>query len=759
MPVQDNKDAIAGIDRRRFLQSAAAGTVLVLGLDSAGHVVFAADAPAGPKDALGPRIFDVWLQIGADNSVTFYCPETEFGQGVTTSLAVLIAEELEPDWPKFVVVQGGTASIYNNPNAGRIATIGSNSTRSRFKQMRRLGAMTREMLKAAAAQQWNVPAVELTVSDGTVVHAASKRSASYGSLSAAAAKLSLPPETIALKAPEQWRMIGQPRPRMDSPVKCTGRAKYAVDLRLPGMLHAEVLRSPVLGGSVKSVDGSAALARKGVKAVENLGYGVAVVAEDSWTARRALEDLKVVWDDGRWAHYGSAEQAKDYAAAIANTNGYVVKTQGDFDAAAKLPGARVVEIDYTAPHLHHMCMEPQVSTVHVHDGVCEAWTPTNGATGEQHGLSFLLKLPLEKVVITRSEFVGGSFGRRDRLDQDMEAAQLSARVGAPVQVVQRRENDVKNGFYRPYQKSKIRGVIDSSGKLIAWHQKLASQGIGKKGHDLVELGVGGVDMAPVDAYLKEEGGPYLMPFDFFSVSNTMFNAPYALANLHVETIEMEAPARPTYWRSVGQTINTWQMESALDEMAGVAKVDPIAFRRPLLAAHPRGLKVLDEFVTFADWKYPQTPVVNGNTTTAWGMAFANTGGAYGAIGVQVAVSGKKLGVKRVVVVSDVGFVVNPNGLESQIQGGIIDGLATAFLQEITLKDGRVQQSNWGDYPTFHLKDAPQVDIKLLEARVEPMGSMAEFCTPLVIPAFVNAVCAATGTRIRELPLTKAGFSA
>ena len=318
---------------------------------------------------------------------------------------------------------------------------------------------------------------------------------------------------------------------------------------------------------------------------------------------------------------------------------------------------------------------------------------------------------------------------------------------------------MKNGFYRPYQKSKIKGVIDDKGQLVGWHQKIASQAIAKKGHDMVELEVGGVSPAVTDPYLKAGGGSfYNMPFDFFSVSNTMFNAPYAIPNIHVETIEMEAPARPTYWRSVGQTINTWQLESALDELAAAAKIDPIQFRRALLRAHPRAQKVFDEFVAMTGWKYPQTPVTSGDTKTAWGMAFAYSFNAYGALGVQVAATGKKLAVKRVVAVSDVGVVVNPNGLESQMQGGIIDGLATAFLQQITLKDGRVQQNNWSDYPTFRLKDAPQVDIKLIVSGETPVGSMSEFCTPLIIPAFVNAVYAATGTRVHELPLTKAGFA-
>ena len=744
------------LGRRAFL-AAGAGVALTLGMDANGHVALALEAPpgAGPKDGLGRSIFDTWLTVGPDNVVTFVCPEAEFGQGVTTGLGILIADEMDMDWSKYAVVSCPTETVYANPIAGRIATIGSSSTRARFDQMRRLGAIAREMLKQAAANQWNVPVAELSTENSQVIHAKSNRKANYGALSAGAAKLTPPLETIVLRTPEQWKLIGKPTPRIDSVVKCTGRAKYSTDYRRPGLLFAEVLRSPVLGGGVKSVDSTAAKARKGVRAVENLGYGVAVVAEDSWTARRALEDLKVVWDDGRWAGYSSEKEAAEYADAIATKTGAVAKETGNFDAALKAPGAKLVEIDFTAPHLHHMCMEPQVSTVWVHDGMCEAWVPTNGQTGTQHGLAFLLKIPFEKVIVHRADYIGGSFGRRDRLDQDMEAATLSQRLGAPIQVVQRRENDVKNGFYRPYQKSKIKGVIDASGKLVGWHQKIASQGIAKKGHDMSELAVGGVDQAGLEPYLKAGGQSfYNMPFDFFSVSNTMFNAPYAIPNVHVESIEMEAAPRPTYWRSVGQTINTWQLESALDEMAFAAKIDPIQFRRNLLTAHPRAQKVLDEFVTLTGWKYPQS-ASNG---TAWGMSFAYSFNAYGAIGVQVAVTGKKLRVNRVVVVSDVGTVVNPNGLESQIQGGIIDGLATAFLQEITLKDGRVQQSNWADYQTFHLKDAPPIDIKLINDHVTPVGSMSEFCTPLVIPAFVNAVYAATGTRVRELPLTKAGFT-
>jgi isoquinoline 1-oxidoreductase beta subunit len=737
------------LNRRSMLKAtAASGLVLALGFDRDGKVV-AADAPK--PDLVGPTVFKTWLEVGRDNVVTFYSPDIECGQGVNTALAMLVAEELDVDWKKLRVLQSGADEIYVSPLSKHVATNSSASVRYRFDQMRQIGAWARECLKQAAANQWKVPVGELTTANSTVTHAASKRRATYGSLTQAAAMLPLP-KSVTLRPKEQWKIIGTSMPRLDTTVKSTGQARYGIDYNMPQMLHAAVIRSPIRGSNAKSIDDAAARARKGVKAVENLGYGVAVVATDAWTARRALEDVKVTWEPSRWDTLDSAGLAKLYTDAFAKP-GIIAKNDGDVNAAARAPGAKVVEAEYTAQYLHHMCMEPMNSTAWVHDGLCEIWAPTGGASNLVHGIAFLLDMPAEKVIVRRSEFVGGHFGRRDRLDQDMEAVHLSQRMKAPVQVVQRREHDTQVGYYRPYQKTRMKAVVDASGKLVGWDQKIITQSLTHAGHDLSELAFAGFDLAKLQDYLKAGGSPYYAnTFDNFAVSLTTLNAAYAIANNHIEVVEMEAPLKPTYWRSVGQSINTPQLECFIDEVAAAAGIDPIEFRKAQMDKAPRGKVILDELAKRIGWK-PGQPAGSG---TGWGIALSNGFAAYAAIGVQVKVTGKQLRLLRVVCVADQGVTVNRNQSEAQLQSGIVDGLAAACMQEITLQNGAVQQRSWNDYPTMTLALMPQVEVALLDSGASP-GSISELSTPLVMPAVANAVYAATGERIRELPLSRHGY--
>jgi CO/xanthine dehydrogenase Mo-binding subunit len=737
--------------RRELLKSAAAsGAVLTLGLDALGNIVRAQQPPR--PDLIGPKIYGVWLEVGQDNRVTFYSPEVEYGQGTNTALVMLIAEEMDIDLAKVQVLQSGTDRIFANPLTHEVTTNSSAAVRFRFEQMRKIGAMAREMLKQAAALKWQVPLSELSSAQSYVLHDHSKRRASYGSLASVAAQLT-PPADVQLRPADQWKLIGTSMPRLDIVPKCTGRAQYSVDFRMPGLLHAAVTRCPVWGSKVESFAADAAKARKGVVDVLSLGYGVAVVATDSWSARRALQDVKVSWSANEWDRLSSDALSKMYDDALDNQVGIVAKSVGDVQAAAQMPGSRVLDMEYVAPFLHHMCMEPPSSTAWIHDGVCELWSPTCGASNLVAGMHFLLDMPPENIIVHRSEFIGGSFGRRDRVDQDIEAVQLSQRLRAPVQVVQRREHDTRTGFYRPYQKSRIRAVIDASGNLIGWQQRIASQAISHNGHDLSELAMAGVDMEKLEPYLKAGGSPfYTVKFDFFAAALTMFNAAYTVPNLRVETIEMLNPLRPTYWRSVGQSINTFQLECALDEIAVLTNTDPFVLRKKMLAQAPRGQSVLDELATLIGWSGTQQP----GSGSGWGIAFSNGFGAFAAMAVQVEASGKKLSPRRVVAVVDQGVTINLDQSEAQMQGGIIDGLAAACLQQITLQDGMVEQSSWTDYPTYRLKDTPAIEVKIVNSTAAP-GSISELATPMVMPALVNAVYAATGQRVRELPLAKMGF--
>lgn len=738
--------------RRHFLQlSMASGIGLVLGLDCAGNIVHAGEA--AKPDLVGPQIYGTWLELDSDSVLTFYSPEVEYGQGTNTALIMLIAEEMDIDLTKVRVVQSSTAHIYANPLTKEVTTNSSAAVRMRFDQMRRIGATAREMLKSAAAQLWGVAVGELSTADSQVVHVASQRRATYGSLAMAAASLPVPKD-LTLRAPEQWTLIGTSMPRLDIVAKSTGQAKYSVDFRVPGLLHAAVLRCPIWGSTVESFSAERALARAGVVDVISLGYGVAVVAKDAWTARRALEDVSVNWSSNQWDQLDSAALSKLYDDALDSQEGVSAKTLGDFAAASQQPGVRVIEMEYVAPFLHHMCMEPPSSTAWLHDGICEIWSPTCGASNVVGGMRFLLDIPEEKIIVHRSEFIGGSFGRRDRVDQDIEAVQIAQRMNAPVQVMQRREHDTKMGFYRPFQKTRIRAVIDDSGMLTGWEQKIASQALAHNGHDLSELAMAGVDMEKLEPYLKAGGSPfYNVKFDFFAISLTMVNAAYGVPNLKVSTIDMLAPLRPTYWRSVGQSINTFQLECAIDEIATAISADPFAFRQRMMPRLPRGQKVLDELAALIQWRGRPKQPRHGQ---GWGIAFSNGFGAFAAMAVQVQIADSKLTIKRVVAVVDQGVTVNLDQSEAQMQGGIIDGLAAACLQQITLEAGKVQQSSWSDYPTFRLRDTPPIEIKLIKS-IEAPGSVSELATPMVMPALANAVFAASGVRVRELPLTKAGF--
>jgi isoquinoline 1-oxidoreductase subunit beta len=740
-----------GISRRSLIKAAASGAILAVGIDFSRGVVLAQEKAAAP-DLIGPTLFKTWVEIGRDNVTTFYSPDVEYGQGTLTAQAMLVAEEMDCDWAKIRVVQSGTDQVYANPNSHQVSTNSSAALRYRFDQLRRIGATAREMLKAAAAAQWNVPIGELTTSNSVVTHAASQRSASYGSLSVAAAKLSVPKD-LALRPASQWRLIGKPTPRLDIVQKSTGQARYAVDLRMRGLLFAAVERAPIRGSNVVSFDDKKARARKGVKSVENLGYGVAVVATDAWTARRALQDVAVVWEKSRWDQTSSETLAKSYEEGL-NQSGTVAKNDGDVEAAGKVSGAKIVEVEYTSQFLHHMCMEPMSSTAWVHDGMCEVWSPTNGASNLLNGIAFLLDLPPEKVIVRRSEFIGGSFGRRDRIDQDIEAVQLSQRMKAPVQVLQRREHDTKTGFFRPYQKTRVKAVLDASGKLIGWTQKIAVQSMAHANHDLSELKYTGYDIKKLVPFLKAEGSPfYNMPFDFFSTSQTAYNFAYAIPNVRVEVVAMESPLAITYWRSVGQSNNTWEMESLMDELAFAAGADPIAYRKSMMEKHPRGKVVLDELARRIGWS--GAPKVG--TGSGWGIALSIGFAAYVGMAVQLEASGKKLTIKRVVAVVDQGITINPEQAEAQVQGGVVDGLASAIFQQITLRDGKVEQNSWYDYPTFTIKNMPPVDVHFQDSGVTPLGSITESATPLVMPAFLNALYIATGDRIRELPLAKHGY--
>jgi len=728
------------IARRGFLGTAAAA--LILGFDGAGEIVRAAYAP----DVVGPKLFGIWLSISPDNVITVVSPEVEFGQGTITANAMLVADELDADWNKVAIVQSDANVVYTNPKSYRLSTDGSWGMRGRFEQMRRIGAVTRMLMVQAAANAWSVAPGDCTTSASFVHHAGSGRTASYGSLAGAAAKLPLPaPASVMLRAPDQWRLIGTPQPRVDIAVKSTGQSRYGVDVVVPGMLSAAFARCPVLGGIAKSYDDSKIKSRKGIRHIVNVGYGVAVLADDPWTARKGVEDLIVTWDNGPAAQVSSATIAHDYSDALANTPGVVAKKLGDVTASG---AAKTIDVAYTVPYLAHMCTEPTNATAWFHDGVCEFWTATASMSNVVNYAGYLLGLSADKIIVHRTPFVGGSFGLRGRVDPELEAAQLSAIVHAPVQVVRRREEDTQHGWYRPYQKARIIAGIDANSEIVTWHEKVAVQSInGQYADELIPFGV---DIAQVNADIKASAAFFRLPVDFYATSGTPISGSYKIPNLLMEWVRMETPLRPTHWRSVGYSGNVFMTEGAVDELAVLAGQDPVAFRRAQLQHVPRFLAVLDALVAKSGW-----PAQNA-TAQGWGMALGDGFVSCCAAAVKVAVKGKKITIERVVCVCDQGITVNPEQTEAQIQSGIIDGLATALFGEITITNGQIDQANFNDYRLFTLAEIPPIEITLLPSRLPP-GSITEIITPMLIPALAHAVAGATGQRYRELPLSKYGF--
>lgn len=736
------------VDRRDFLKGAlASGTVLALGFDVLGKVVRAQEAT---RDVVGPNLFGAWLMISADNVITLVSPEVEYGQGTITANAILVAEDMDADWTKIKVIPSDAAKVYTNPGSGRLSTDGSWGMRGRVEQMRLIGAKARVMLVQAAAMQWGVPASECTTANSIISHAASKRFTTYGLVAADAMKLPVPAE-VTLRSSDKWRLIGTAVRRLDIVEKCTGRAKYSVDLRLPGMLHAAFARCPVVwGGTVKSVDDSAARARKGVKQVINVGYGVAVLADDAWTARKAAESLQITWDEGAAASLSSASMARDYAKALDSEAGVSARNTGDVDAAAKQPGVKIVTADYTVPYLMHQCMEPTGSTAWVHDGIIEFWTPTAAMGVLVRHAHDVFGFTEDKVKIHRAEFVGGSFGLRGRVDPDLEAAQLSIKAGGvPVQVVRRREEDVQHGWFRPYQKTRIKATLDNSGKLIAWDHKVAVQSI--NAHYSDEVIPFGIDVAPINEDTRKESAFFRLPVDFYATAGSPHNVSYQIPNLRVTGVQMEVPVPVNHWRSVGYSGNTYITESMIDELAHAAKQEPLAFRRALLTGKPRQLAMLDALAEQIKTQ-PQTKA----TSAGWGVAFGDGFQCYCAIAVHVTMRGKKLKIDNVLCVYDQGLTVNLDQTEAQVQGGLIDGLSAAIYGEIQLDKGRVQQSNFHDYKLLTLTHVPPIQIKEAASK-EKAGSITEIITPTLIPALTNAIFTASGERIRELPLQKHGI--
>jgi len=708
---------MTAVTRRSFLRTSALGGA---GLVIAFHVPRRAFAADEPKKAPPPP--NAFLRIAPDDSVTVLLAHSEMGQGIWTTLAMLVAEELGCDWSKVRAEHAPAAPVYAHPEFGMQATGGSSSTRSEFDRYRTVGAMAREMLVRAAAARWKVAPARLRVEKGFVLHGAKRLS--FGELAAEAAGLE-PPAQVKLKAPRDWKLIGKPVRRLDSPEKVNGKAVFGIDIRFPGLRTAVVARSPAFGGKVKSFDPAKALAVPGVEKVVEVPTGVAVIAGNAWAAMKGREALAVEWDLGPGGALDSGAMLESYR-ALAGTPGAIALERGDCDGALASSAKRLVA-EYHLPFLAHAPMEPLNCTVKIEGDRCELWVGTQFQTVDQGAAARIAGVPLENVQL-HTPFLGGGFGRRAGTQADFvsEAVQVAKAAGVPVKVTWTREDDTRGGFYRPAFLHRVEVGADAKGRPVAWKHTLVGQSIAAGTAFESFMVKNGVDATSVEGVPES---PYLESVKACRVS---LHSPRSEVPVH-------------FWRSVGNTHTAFAMESMLDELAHAAGADPLAYRAALLAGSPRHLRALRAAARRAGWGKRLPP------GRARGLAVHESFGSIVAEVAEVSVEGSRIRVHRVDCAVDCGLAVNPLAIEAQIQGSIAYGLSAALRGEITLKQGRVQQGNFDDYEPLRLPEMPRVSVEILPSDAK-MGGIGEPGTPPIAPAVANAVFALTGKRLRSLPL-------
>ena len=648
-------------------------------------------------------------------------PYVEMGQGTYTSIPMLIAEELEVDLKQVRLEHAPpNEKLYANPLLGVQATGNSNAIRGSWQPLRQAGATARTMLVAAAAKRWNVDPASCRAQSGEVLHAPTGRKIKYGDLAADAARMPIP-ESVALKRPADFKLIGTPAKRLDTPAKVNGTAVYGIDARPPGVKIATLAQSPVFGGRVKSVDDAATKAVKGVRQVVRLDDAVAVVADHMGAAKKGLAALVIEWDDGPHAKLNTNDIAAELEKATLNA-GPVAQNIGDADKALTAAVTKVEAI-YQVPFLAHATMEPMNCTVHVRKDGCEIWVGNQALARAQATAAKTTGLPLDKVVV-HNHLIGGGFGRRLEWDGVTRAVQVAMQVEGPVKVVWTREEDIQHDMYRPMFFDRISAGLDDKGMPVAWSHRFAGSSI-------------------IARWLPPAFKNGLDP----DTTEGAIDLVYALPNLHVEYVRVEPPGIPTaFWRSVGPSHNVFVTESFIDELAAAAKQDPVAYRRALLDKAPRAKAVLELAAEKAGWGQPLPERVGRGVSLQFVFA------TYMAQVAEVEVSKDGVvRVRRVVCAVDCGTVVNPDTVRAQIQSAIIFGISAALHGEITLKDGRVEQSNFHDYQVLRMNEAPAIEVYIVNS-AEPPGGMGEAGTSAIVPAVTNAIFAATGTRVRKLPV-------
>jgi len=711
--------------RRNFLKaSALAGGGLLIGFRLPGGGRYAQAAGQVPADgtAFEPN---AWIRISADDQVTVLVDRSEMGQGVMTALPMLIAEELEADWARIATEFAPADSAYTNSLLGRQATGGSTAIRNAWRPLREAGAAAKEMLLAAAAERWGVSPGDCEAAEQTVRHPASGRSATFGELAASAAEQAVP-EAVFLKDPKNFRLLGTPRNRLDAPAKVDGSARFGMDVQLDGLLTAQVVRCPVLGGKAKSFDASEAKRVPGVKQVVEIDAGIAVIAEGFWPAQKGREALRVEWDYGDHAGLTSAAIADSFRQAADSGDAATAHSEGDA-AGALEAAAKTVQAEYEVPFLAHVCMEPMNCTARIQDGVCEVWAPTQDQTSTQKVAAEISGLPTDKVTV-HTTFLGGGFGRRSHTDFVADAVACAKAAGAPVKVIWTREDTTRHDRFRPATYNRLSAAIGEDGTVSAWRHRIAGPSI-MANNGMLKAGQK-VDPSSVEA---------------------ADNLPYTLANIHVDYAMANTPVPLWWWRSVGNSQNGFIREAFFDEVAAAAGEDPYELRRKLIPKGDRNRGVLERAAKEAGWG---EPLPEGR---ARGIAVVYSFGSYCAEVAEVSVSAnREVRVHRVDVAIDCGAVVNPEIVAEQMESGVVYGLSAAMDEAITIDRGQVAQGNFDDYRILRIDQMPEVRVHIVDSDADP-GGIGEPGTPPIAPAVANAIRAITGEPVRQLPLTRAGY--
>jgi len=700
------------VTRRTFLKATAAGGALLI----SGYLPGLRET--GTAEAAGSFEPNIWLKIGSDDSVTIMLTQLEMGQGVMTSMPMLVAEELDVDFNKIKTEWVPADPKYGNPNfGGAQLTAGSNSVRGMWKILREAGGTGRVMLVTAAAQTWNVPADTCSTEKGEVIHKASGRRLRYGALVDKAAALPVP-KTVTLKNPKEFRLMGQSTPRLDIPEKVNGKAGFGIDVKRPGMLIARIVRCPVFGGKVESFNADKAKAVLGVRNVVKISSGVAVVADNYWAASKGVQALDVKWNEGPLAGLSSADIMKKYA-GLAEQPGKIARNDGDASAAIKNTTGSFERV-FEVPFLAHACMEPMNCTADVRSDRCDVWVPTQGQTASHQAAIAASGLPAKSVNIYTT-YLGGGFGRRGEADFVTDAVETSKTVGKPVKVIWTREDDIQHDYYRPITYVRMWGAVNSSGKPVAFMQRMVQQSLLKR---LGPLPPDGVDRISVD-------GSATLPYD--------------IPNIKVEYIESDPGVPYGFWRSVGASVQGYVVEAFIDELATTAKKDPYQFRRDLLSKAPRHRAVLDLVAEKSGWG---KPLPAGH---ARGIAMMEAFGSIVGQVAEVSVTNGAVKIHKMWCAVDTGWVINPDTIKAQMEGGTLYGLTAALKGEITIQNGRVMQHHFNDYQMIRHNEAPEVEVHIVPSTETP-GGIGEPSTAIAAGALVNAIAAATGKRIYKLPI-------